>query len=263
MSPDKAVSRRQERREQARRQEQRGRFVTIGLITLGALFIVIAFVYPQFKPILNLVTVTPNARPNADRNNMGDPNAPLQITVYSDFQCPYCKQFFNQTEALLTQYYISTGKAHFTYRSAGNWVSNNIAQATNATPQTESQDAALAAYCAADQNKFWEMHDALFANNRDVEDQGSFTDRRLTAIAGTVTGLDVKTWQACYDSGKYASQVKQDLEDAMTAKIDGTPFFVVTYTVKGETKTKLIHGNQAFNTFQVELEAALSEIKAQ
>jgi protein-disulfide isomerase len=264
--PDKAVSKRRERRAQIRRQEQSGRLVTIGLITLGALFIVVAFIYPQFKPILNLVTVTPMARPNVDRNNMGDPNAPIQITVYSDFQCPFCKQFFNQTESLLTQYYISTGKAHFTYRSAGNWVSNNIAASSatpSATPKTESQDAALAAYCAADQNKFWEMHDALFANNRDVEDQGSFTDRRLTAIARTVTGLDVKTWQDCYDSSKYKNQVKQDLEDAMTAKIDGTPYFVITYTVKGETKTKLIHGNQSFNTFQVELEAALSEINSQ
>ncbi len=262
MSPDKVVSKRQERREQVRRQEQRSRLLTIGLIIAGALFIVIAIVYPQVKPIVDIVTVTPHERPSVDRNNMGDPNAPLHITVYSDFQCPYCKQFFTQTESLLTQYYISTGKAYFTYRSAGNWVSNNIARATNVTPATESQDSALAAYCAADQNKFWEMHDALFANSRDVEDQGSFIPRRLTAIAKTVSGLDVKTWQSCYDSSKYAAQVKQDLDDATAAKIDGTPYFVVTYTVKGETKTKVLHGSQPFNTFQVELEAALSEINA-
>jgi protein-disulfide isomerase len=262
MSPDKVVSRRQERREQIRRKEQYGRLLTIVLITVGALFVVIAIVYPQIKPIVDLVTVTPRERPNVDRNSMGDPKAPVQITEFSDFQCPYCEQFYNETEALLVQYYIVPGKVHFTYRSAGNWVSSNIARGTGAAEKTESQDAALAAYCAADQNKFWEMHDALFANNRDVEDQGSFADRRLTAIARTVK-LDMSTWQGCYDSSKYEAQVKQDLEDATTAEIDGTPYFVITYTVNGETKTKILHGAQPFSTFQVELEAALSEINAQ
>jgi protein-disulfide isomerase len=262
MSPDKVVSRRQERREQVRRQEQRGRLLTIILIVVGALFVVFALVYPQIKPIAGIITVTPHERPSVDRNSMGDPKAPIQITEFSDFQCPYCKQFFGQTEALIVQYYVTTGKVHFTYRSAGNWVSNNIASATGAAAMTESQDAALAAYCAADQNKFWEMHDALFGNNRDIEDQGSFADRRLTAIARTVDGLDVKTWQDCYNSGKYENQVKQDLDDATTAKIDGTPYFVITYTVKGETKTKILHGAQPFNVFQTELEAALNEIDA-
>jgi protein-disulfide isomerase len=262
MSPDKVVSKRQERREQIRRKEQVGRLATIGLITVGALFVVFALIYPQVKPIVDVVTAESVSRPNVNRNNMGNPKAPIQITVYSDFQCPYCKQFLNETEALLTQYYIVPGKVYFTYRSAGNWVSNNIARATGATPKTESQDAALAAYCAADQNKFWEMHDALFANNRDAEDQGSFADRRLSTIAETVK-LDMKQWQDCYDNGKYEAQVKQDLEDATTAEIDGTPYFVVTYTVNGETKTKILHGAQAFNAFQVELEATLSEINAQ
>jgi protein-disulfide isomerase len=263
MNSDKVVSKRQERREQMRRKEQTGRLTTIALITVGALFVVFALIYPQVKPILDVVTAEPLSRPSVDRNSMGDPNAPIQITMYSDFQCPYCKQFLNDTERLLIQYYILPGKVHFTYRSAGNWVSDNIARVLKTTPKTESQDAALAAYCAADQNKFWEMHDALFANNRDTEDQGSFADRRMTTIARTVAGLDRNTWQDCYDSGKYESQVKQDLEDAITAEIDGTPYFVVTYTVKGETKTKILHGAQPFNTFQVELEAVLNEINAQ
>jgi len=261
MSPDKATSKRQERREQMRRKEQRNRISMIAMITVGALFIVFAFIYPQFKPIVEVVTAQGEARPNANRNSMGDSNAPIQIVEYSDFQCPFCEQFFAETEPLLVQYYIDTGKVYFTYRSAGNWVSNNIARATGAPAKTESQDAALAAYCAADQGKFWEMHSALFANNRDVEDQGSFSDRRLSVIAETVS-LDMKTWQNCYNSGKYEAQVQQDLEDALAANMDGTPFFVVTYTVNGETKTRTISGAQPFSAFQVELEGALNETVA-
>jgi len=262
MRADK-VSKRQERREQIRRQDQRNRLLTIGLIIVGALFVVFAIIYPQVKPIVDVVSVESKPRPNADRNNMGDPNAPIQITEFSDFQCPYCEVFYLETEPLLVQYYVSTGKVYFTYRTAGNWVSSNIARSLGTTAKTESQDAALAAYCAADQNKFWEMSDALFANNRDVEDQGSFSDRRLTTIAGKIAGLDVNTWQDCYDSGKYEDQVKQDLEDATAAEIDGTPYFVISYTVNGETKTRILHGAHAFSSFQVELEAALNEINAQ
>jgi len=261
MSLDKATSKRQGRREQVRKQEQRGRLGTIGLITAGAIFIVFALVYPSIKPIVDIVTVQSAARPNVDRNSMGDPNAPIQVVEFSDFQCPYCEEFYTKTEPLLVQYYVSTGKVYFTYRSTGNWVSDNIARATNTTPKTESQDAALAAYCAADQGKFWEMHDALFANNKDVEDQGSFASRRLSAIAKSIA-LDVNVFQDCYDSGKHDQQVKQDLDDALTAKIDGTPYFVITYSVNGETKSRTIYGAQPFSTFQVELEAALNEINA-
>jgi protein-disulfide isomerase len=137
----------------------------------------------------------------------------------------------------------------------GNFVSQNIGGA-----RTESQDAALAAYCAGDQGKFWEMHDALFANVLG-EDAGSFTDRRLQAIAEKV-GLNMDEFNSCYSSGKYVERVQQDLKDGQAAKINGTPGFLVTYTVNGETKTKLIEGAQPFSTFQVELEAILNEVNA-
>jgi protein-disulfide isomerase len=251
-------SKRHERRAKMHQRERRNRLIMIGLITLGAALLVFAVVWPQLKPIAGIITVTPNPRPNEDRNSMGDPNAPIKIEQFADFQCPYCKQFFENTEPLLVQYFISTGKVQFTYRSAGNFVSGNVG-----TGNTESQDAALAAYCAADQGKFWEMHDALFANNRDVENQGSFVSRRLTAIARSV-GLDMPAWQNCYNSGKYKDQVQQDFDDFSKAVTDptkfGTPYFVITYKVNGETKTETLEGAQPFDAFQQKIEAALNEI---
>jgi protein-disulfide isomerase len=244
-------SKRQERREKALQRERAGRLRTMGLIVIGVAILVVLFISQQAKPIASIVTVEPNARYMADRNSTGDPNAPVQIAEYSDFQCPYCKQFFNTTEPSLDEYFVKTGKIYFTYHSAGNWVSSNIGGGT------ESQDAALAAYCAADQGKFWEMHDALFANNRDVENQGSFTDKRLTAIAQSV-GLDITTYQSCYDKGTYKDQVQQDFTDATAAGISGTPFFVMTYKVNGETKTETIDGAQTIDVFQQKIEAALA-----
>src|SRR5215212_4541328 len=257
MSPEKK-SKRQERRQKMVQQERRNRLVMIGLIIAGAALLVFAVVWPQLRPIAEVVAVDPGTYPTPDDNTMGDPDAPIKIEEFSDFQCPFCERFHEETEPLLRQYYIDTGKVQFVYRSMGNFVSDNIARAAGTPAKTESQDAAMAAYCAGDQNKFWDMHAHLFANALG-EDVGSFTDKRLKAIAETA-GLDMNAFNSCYDSGTFRDRVQQDAEDGQSAGVNGTPGFLVNYTVNGEKKTKLIEGAQPFSTFQTELEAALNEI---
>ncbi len=260
MSPEKK-SKRQERREKIRQQERRNRLLTIGFIALGAAFLVFAVVWPMLRPVAEVVSVETGTYPNANDNTMGDPNAPIKIEEFGDFQCPFCRRFHEETEPLLKQYYVDTGQVQFVFRSMGNFVSDNIAQGRGTPATTESRDAAQAAYCAGDQGKFWEMQAHLFANAIG-EDVGSFTDRRIETIAETA-GLDMNEFNSCYDSGKYLDRVQQDFEDGQAANINGTPGFLVTYTVDGETKTKLIEGAQPFTAFQQELEAVLNEIGAQ
>jgi protein-disulfide isomerase len=207
-----------------------------------------------------VVAVDPGTHPNAKDNSMGDPNAPIKIVEFADFQCPFCERFHKETEPLLRQYYIDTGKVQYTFRSMGNFVSDNIARGKGTTPTTESQDAALAAYCAGDQNKFWEMHAYLFANALG-EDAGSYTDKRLAAIAKKV-GLNMDQFNSCYSSGKFRDRVQQDFQDGQAANVTGTPGFIITYTVNGETKTDRIDGAEPFSTFQQKLEAALNQIGA-
>src|SRR3989344_6619341 len=80
---------------------------------------------------------------------LGDPDAPVTLIEYSDFQCPFCGRFFSQTENLIKENYIQTGKAKFVYRHF-------------AFLGPESVAAAEAVECAKDQGKFWEYHDQLF-----------------------------------------------------------------------------------------------------
>jgi protein-disulfide isomerase len=254
MSPEREVSKRQARREQLQKRSQRQRLITIGIIIIGALLIVVPIAYQMLKPAVAVQTVDVGNHPNAKDNSMGDPNAPIKIEEFSDFQCPYCEQFHTQTEPLLIQYYVDTGKVQLTYRSMGNWVSGNIGGAN-----TESQDAALAAYCAGDQNKFWEMHDYLFGNVIG-ENVGSFTAKRLTLIAEKVNGLDINQFQSCFDSGKYTDRVQKDFNDGQAAGITGTPGFVMSYVVNGQTKTERIDGAESITTFQQKIEAALNEM---
>ncbi|MBI5944492.1 MAG: thioredoxin domain-containing protein [Chloroflexi bacterium] len=252
MSNQSEMSKRQIRRDQIRRKEQRGRWIGIGLITIGALLVAFLIIWPNVKPITGITIIDPAPRPQANANSMGNPEAPVKIVEYSDFQCPFCENFFNETEPKLVENYISTGKVYFTYRSTGNWVSANIGGGL-----TESEDAAKAAYCAGDQNMYWEMHDMIFANVLG-EDVGSFTDRRLAAIAEK-TGLDMNQYNDCYSSDKFADQAFQDGKDALLAGVQGTPSFVLTYTdANGNEVTELIEGAQPFSVFQEKIDAALA-----
>ncbi|HVN16220.1 MAG TPA: thioredoxin domain-containing protein [Anaerolineales bacterium] len=245
------MSKRQTRREQRRRAQQRSRWITIGLICLGALLVVFGLVLPQLKPAVTVQSITPSARPDANGNSTGDPNSPVKLVEFSDYQCPFCQRFWENTESQVVDAYVKTNKVQFTFRSAGNWVSQNIGSGA------ESQNAAMAAYCAADQNKFWEMHDSLFTNVLG-ENVGSFTLPRLQAMAKSI-GLDMTAFNSCFQSNKYLGRVNQDYQDAKAAGITGTPFFVISYTVNGQTKTNTIDGAQPFSAYQQALDAALAE----
>jgi protein-disulfide isomerase len=226
----------------------------VAALAAGIFFFMPLYSSRTIVPMDNMVQVASIPRPAANGNSMGDPSAPIQMVEYSDFQCPFCERFATETEPLLVENYIETGKVYFTYRSTGNWVSRNMGQGS-----TESQDAALAAYCAGDQNKFWEMHDSLYANNRDVEDQGAFTEGRLKAMAESID-LVINAFNKCYDSGQYTGQVQQDYTDALAANVQGTPSFVITFQVNGETQTMLIEGAQPYTVFQQTLDSILIEI---
>lgn len=242
----KDLSKRQIRKEQIRRKEKQTRTVSIILITLAALFVAFLIIYPNVQPIGEIVAPPQVTRANVDFNTAGNPEALITITEYSDFQCPYCRLFFENTEALLMEQYVDTGTAYFVYKSVGDFIG------------PESKAAAEAAYCAGDQGKFWEMHDIIFANQTG-ENIGAYDQRRLDAFADEL-GLDRTAFDECIDTGKYEELVDQDEKDATAAGIQATPSFLITYEVNGETQTRVIQGAQSIDVFAQEIEAALAEM---
>jgi protein-disulfide isomerase len=242
----KEMSKRQQRREKMRRSEQRSQLFTIGLISIGAILIAFVFIYPNFKPVGAIAAPENITRPPTQANTVGDPNAPIMIQEYSDFQCPYCRIFSENTEAQLLETYVDTGKVFFVYNSFGEFIG------------PESRASAEAAYCAGDQGKFWEMHDIIFANQTG-ENVGNYSDRRLKAFAEQLD-LNMGEFNSCYNSGKYNDEVDQDFTDGRNYQVQATPSFIMTYTVNGETKTVMIEGAQPFSEFQTQIEAALAEM---
>ena len=246
MSPEKKMSKRQTMRAKRERQARTQRIGVIGIIIVGALLVAAALIYPNLKPIGEISSVDSAERPMVDGNAMGDPNAPIKIEEFSDFQCPYCERFYQETEHQISSTYVADGTVYFVYRSFGDFIG------------PESKAAAEAAYCAGDQNKFWEYHDTLFAN-QNGENIGDFTDRRLQAFAESLS-LDMDAFNSCFSSGKYSSRVDQDHIDGTAAGVTGTPAFSITYMVNGEQKQRFIAGAYPFSEFQKQIEEALVEM---
>lgn len=214
MSREK-ISKREERRLRMKRQQQRQRLITIGLIILGAALIVFAIVWPQIRSVGEIVSVTPAALPNAEGLSVGDPNATVVIDVFEDFQCPACKSFTENTEPLIIQNLITTGGVRYVFHNYP------FLDGNGAGSSGESDQAANAAMCANEQDKFWEMHSILYAN-LGGENRGAFSDRRLQAMAESI-GLDMGTFNSCFNANKYEAEIQADFELGEQMGVSGTP----------------------------------------
>lgn len=164
-------------------------------------------------------TATSTPTINSDDVVLGNPNAPVTLIEYGDYQCPYCGQYFTNTEPLIRQNYVDTGKVKEVFRNF-------------AFLGPESDTAAAAALCAQDQNKFWQYHDALYtAKVKDGhENDGQFTTALFMQLASQV-GLNTSTFGQCINSGKYAQQVQTETQQASSLYgVDSTPTFFINGT---------------------------------
>lgn len=168
----------------------------------------------------------------------GRVDAPITIVEYSDFQCPFCQRFWQETLPEIQSEYIDKGLVKFVYRD---FPISSI--------HPYAQRAAEAAQCAFEQGKFWEYHDRLFANFRSWQKEGNDEFKRIARELG----LDGARFGECIDSGKYAGEVKRDSEDGIRAGVTGTPTFFVN-GVK-------IEGARPFSAFQEVIEAQLSRLR--
>ncbi len=188
--------------------------------------------------------VTPASIPSQGRT-LGDSNAPVTVDLYGDFRCSACFDFATGgTEASLVENYIATGKVKLVWHD---YLSIDIIQGNSV-----SRDAANAAWCAADQGKFWVMHDWLYANDEaPTESASAFSLTRLAAI-GKAAGLDMSTFQTCLDKGTHDADVAAEMK-ATPSDVTGTPTILVDGT--------LVTGGQA-NTWPQypQLKAAIDAV---
>ena len=158
---------------------------------------------------------------------LGDPNAPVAIVEFADFQCPFCERFYTDSAKNIIEKYVKTGKAKFIYRDF-------------AFLGEESNFAAQAARCAGDQGKYWQYHDYLF-EHQNGENEGAFAKEHLKNFALQI-GLNGGEFNNCIDSGKHAQDVANDTEMGRKFGVTGTP----TTFING----KLVQGAVPFSQIE-------------
>ncbi len=196
-------------REQRLKAQQREKIIILAVVGVLALGLAAILIIPNL-PVdsSNVQSSEKIERSQIEGLYAGDPNAPVQVTEYSDFNCSHCSEFSKNDEATLVNDYINTGKVYFRYVPMSFMAESSFT-------------AAQAAYCASDQGKFWEYHDTIFANYG-----ADFTNPMLRAFAQQVD-LNMDDFDACYNSGKYTQQVLDDLQYASDQGVTGTPTFEV------------------------------------
>ncbi len=175
---------------------------------------------------------------------LGDPNAPVTIVEFADFQCPFCNRFFREAEREIIDKYVRTGKVRLVYRDF-------------AFLGEESTAAAEASECADEQGKFWAYHDRVYnfiwdnyyAKNINGENVGAFSEINLKRLASE-TGLDEGEFSECLTSRRFKAEVEKDAADGRAAGASGTP----TSFVNGI----MIVGAVPFSQFEAAIEAALT-----
>jgi protein-export membrane protein SecD len=167
-------------------------------------------------PIVAPSITTPTDIPSSGRT-IGNANAPVTVDIWVDYQCVTCREFATQTIQQLIEQYVRPGKARI--------VMHDMIVIDSNIGTHESEQAAEATRCAADQGKFWQYQDWLWANQYQ-EGSGAFNIDRLVVIAGNL-GLDTQVFGQCLNNGTHAAEVQADTAGAGSAGIHGTPTVAV------------------------------------
>ena len=208
------MSKRQKLRERRRRIQRRNRLLIILAVGIGALLIASILILPNLKlaNVENIVQITPiSASVPVNGTSMGNPDAPVKMDVWEDFQCSGCLAYSEDLEPLILQTYVETGKVYYTFHFFP-FIDGG---------QGESHDAANAAMCAAAQGRFWDYHKIAFANWIG-ENAGSYTRPRLTAFAQSI-GLNMDAFNQCFRENTYSAQIQQDIDEGKKLGVPPTP----------------------------------------
>jgi protein-disulfide isomerase len=158
---------------------------------------------------------TPTPVALADGRAVGRAAAPVTLEVWTDFQCPVCRQFAETVEPALMARYVTPGTLRIVHHDAA------FQGARSGSAYDESVEAGAGARCAADQSSYWPFQDWAFANQAG-ENEGAFALTRLSAIAG-MAGLDVTTWKGCVATGAAQAAVRAETSEAVAAGVSATP----------------------------------------
>ena len=170
---------------------------------------------------------------------LGDPNAPITLVEFGDYQCHYCNVFFESIEEDIIKNYVETGKVKMIFKDY-----NIIGP--------DSVKASQGAHCANDQGLFWEYHDILYSNWTG-ENNGWASGTNLANFAQEV-GLDTNEWSECMIQQKHSQTILNSNDDAKALELTGTPAFFV---INSNGEISKLFGAQPFEVFKKTFDSEL------
>jgi protein-disulfide isomerase len=215
-------------------------YVVLALVVVaGALLIMKQVRAPKVRANVTTVAITPAS---AEGYLIGNANAPVQIMEFADFECPACGNFAVITEPDVRTRLVNTGLASYRFFDFPLPMHKNTMAASNA------------AACAADQGKFWEMHDELFRNQ--PEWNGEATDSPKKIFQGYVKalGMNADTWEKCFDEKTHEPRIMANQAEGQRRKVQSTPTFVIG--------TRMIPGAMSYDVFKAYVDSASKEAPA-
>ena len=174
--------------------------------------------------------------------SLGRDDAPVTVVEFADYQCPFCRKFHSDTFAEIKKNYIDTGKVRYVSRDLPLDFHPN------------APGAAVAARCAGEQHKFWEMRDMMVVNAADLSTPSLMK-------YGQQINLDMTAFGLCLNDKKYTAAIQKDVADANTLGISGTPSFVVGKTAKDEINGVRIVGAVPYSVFDTAIKNQLTAIQ--
>lgn len=170
----------------------------------------------------------------------GSDSAAINLIEFGDYQCPFCKRFFDQTEPQLIKEYVDTGKARFYFLDVS-------------IVGDDSKTLGQGAWCADEQGKYYEYHDYMYSN-QGKENSGWGTPDKVKNLVENIQGLDVEEFSQCLDSKKYESRNQQLTKFSNQLGLTGTPTMFIGNSEMGYTK---ITGAQPYSVFNQVIETYL------
>ena len=183
---------------------------------------------PNPPPQISAETFMQNGSPM-----LGNPDAPITLVEFGDYQCHFCNVFYHNTEHEILENFVMTGKVNVIFKDY-----TIIGQ--------DSVNAAHAAHCAGEQGKFWQYHNTLY-DNWGGENSGWASNENLVKFAQQ-TELNMDVFTECNVEGKYAQIISTSNNDAQKLGITGTPAFYVISTNTGQVQQ--IQGAQPYEVFE-------------
>jgi len=174
----------------------------------------------------------------------GNPNAPVTIVEFSDFQCPFCARFFAQTLPQIQEDYIDSGKVKLVYRD---FPLESI--------HANARAASIAAECADDQGKFWQFHDKLFEGQTQWARASASEAANTFKQYATELGLNSDNFNSCFNSTKNLDEINEDLQNGVNYGVTGTPAFFIGNDKDGYV---ILIGAKPYSEFQQTIDNELS-----